>query len=126
MSIAGLHVAMNRLGLEADGAWVRRDTTRLTAPSPERLTQMWESEQSIKGLARRLGVAPTTTSVWLADAGIFLSDVPVISRSEMLAAIAAGKSIRHIGADHGVTDRTVMIELRRHGLRDAHRRRPKV
>ena len=126
VSIPGLHVAMNRLGLEADGAWVRRDTTRLTPPSPEHLARMWESEQTIKGVARRLGVAHTTTSVWLADVGIFVSDTAAISRPEMLAAIKAGKSIRQIATDHGVTDRTVAIELRRHGLRDAHRHRPKV
>lgn len=126
VSIAGLHKAMHRLGIESDGSWVRRDLTRLKPPSREELERAWGTEQSLKGLARRFDVSPNTVAVWLADIGMFLSDVPVISRSQLLEAIEAGKSIQAIVADHGVTDRTVMIELRRHGQRDAHRHRPKV
>ena len=125
VSFAAVHKAMRRLGLEAEGAWVRRDTTRLKRPSRSQLEQAWRSEQSIKGISRRFGVAHTTAAVWLADVGIFVHDTPAISRSDLLAAIDAGKSIRAIATDHGMTDRTVMIELRRHGLRDAHRLRPK-
>jgi hypothetical protein len=104
VSIAGLHRAMERLGLEADGAWVRRDATRLTRPSKRQLEQIWESEQSIKGVARRLGVSPTTAMVWLADVRIFVSDSPAIRRSDLLAAIKAGKSIRRLEAGQSVGD----------------------
>ncbi len=45
-------------------------------------------------------------------------------RANPLAAIDAGKSINEIAADHGVGDRTVSVELRRHGLVERHRRRP--
>lgn len=123
VSIPGVHKAMRRLGVEADGPWVRRDTTRLEAPSSTRLEQAWLTNESIKGVARTFGVSVPTAAVWLADIGIFRNPEPVISRSQLLAAIESGKSIEEIASDHRVGDLTVRVELRRHGLVEQHRRR---
>ena len=47
-----------------------------------------------------------------------------ISRTDLVAAIEAGKTIREIATEHRVTGRTVQVELRRFGLVEAHRHRP--
>jgi hypothetical protein len=53
-----------------------------------------------------------------------VKDTPAISRTDLVAAIDAGRTIRQIAAEHRVTGRTVKVELRRFGLVEAHRRRP--
>lgn len=124
VSKAAVHKAMDRHGVDADGPWVRRDTTRLEHPSQSELERAWDQEGSIKGVARRLEVSHTTAAIWLADVGIFVRDSPAITRRDLLAAIEAGHTIREICVDHRVTDRTVQVELRRFGLVREHRHRP--
>lgn len=126
VSLAAVHHAMARHGIETDGSWVRRDTTRLQRPPKRAIERLWNRHGTIKGVARELGAAHTTTAVWLADVGVFLHDVPAISRRDIERHIDAGRTIAEIAAAHRVADRTVMIELRRHGLVDAHRLRPSI
>ena len=96
---------------------------RLTPPDEERLRTLWEVEETIKGVARQLDVSVNTAAVWLAGIGIFVKDAPVISRRELQSAIDKRQLIEEICRQHHVTGRTVAIELRRHGLLDAHRSR---
>ena len=124
VSIATVHNTMRQYGIEADGPWVRRDTTRLQRPSDRQLATVWEANGTIRSISRTFGVAHTTAAVWLADAGIFVNDVPAISRRDLVAHIAAGDTIAQIAKQRHVADRTVMIELRRHHLVEAHRLRP--
>ena len=76
VSIATVHNTMRRLGIEADGPWVRRDITRLQRPSDRQLAKVWEANGTIRSISQAFGVAHTTAAVWLADAGIFVNDVP--------------------------------------------------
>jgi DNA-binding CsgD family transcriptional regulator len=119
-----VYKSMARLGIELDGPWVRGNSRRLKRPPKRRLEQLWKRHGTIKQVARELDVSVNTAAVWLADVGIFVKEVPVISRSDMERHIAAGRSIREIMRIHHVTDRTVMVELRRHGLVKAHKLRP--
>jgi len=64
-----------------------------------------------------------TAAIWLAEVGIFVNDTPAISRSDLETAIASQDSIDTIRRRHRVTDRTVVVELHRHGLFADHRRR---
>jgi len=84
----------------------------------------WRRHETIKGVALELDVSVNTTAVWLADVGIFVNEVPAISRADMERHIAAGRTIAEIATAHRMTDRTVMVELRCHELVEAHRLRP--
>lgn len=64
-----------------------------------------------------------TAAIWLAQVGIFVKAIPVISRTDLDGAIKNGDSLDEIRRRHKVTARTVVVELYRHGLFDAHRRR---
>ena len=76
------------------------------------------------GSSRRpLGVSVNTAAVWLADIDIFIQDAPVISRRDLQDAIDKRQSIDDIRRQHHVTGRTVAVELRRHGLLEAHKKR---
>jgi len=59
--------------------------------------------------------------IWLARIGIFSSDAPRISKSDLLSAIKRGDSLDVIRRQHHVTTRTVVVELYRHWLFEAHR-----
>jgi transposase len=124
VSIATVHNTMHHFDIEADGPWVRRDTTRHQRPSDRQLAKVWDANGTIRSISQAFGVAHTTAAVWLADAGIFVNDVPAISRRDLVTHIAAGDTIAQIAKQHHVTDRTVSIELRRHHLIEAHRHRP--
>ena len=124
VSKEAVHKAMVRHDVEAEGPWVRRDTTRLQQPARAQLEQVWNEAGTIKAVALRFNVSHNTAVIWLADVGIFVKDTPAISRSDLVAAIEAGRTIRQIAAEHRVTGRTVQVELRRFGLVEAHRRRP--
>ena len=126
VSFSTVHKAFARAGVDTDGPWVRRDTVRLKRPTDQQLKRAWVSNRTIKSVANEFGVSPGKAAVWLAEVGIFLHEVPAISKSDLLDAIAAGRSIGEIAADLRVADRTVMVELRRHGLVDQHRHRPRV
>ncbi len=95
----------------------------MPGPDATVLAGWWADEGTIKGVARRGDVSVNTASIWLARIGIFLHQTPAIARPDLVAAIAAGESIAAIGRRHRVTGRTVVVELYRHELFDAHRRR---
>jgi hypothetical protein len=84
---------------------------------------LWETEETHEGIARHLDVSVNTTAIWLADIGIFVKDTPVISKRDLQSAIDGRMSIDDIRRQHHVTGRTVAVELRRHGLLDAHQKR---
>jgi hypothetical protein len=117
--------AMKRNGVEVDGPWVRRDTTRLTRPSTGVLERLWRQHGEVKQIGRELGVSPGKAAVWLAEVGIFVHDAPVITVREVRHHIAAGWTIAEISRAHHVGYSTVAIELRRHGLVEEHRQRPR-
>jgi hypothetical protein len=126
VSIVGLHKAMRRAGIEADGPWVRRDTRRLTPPPTDRLEQLWEPHRPSKAVAQALAVSQGMATVWLADVGSFLHDVPAISKTRSACGDRHGQSIDEIAAAHHLATRAVMIELRRHGLVEQHKHRSRA
>ncbi len=95
----------------------------IVRPDDLTLRRWWESERTIAGVARCGEVSVNTAAVWLASIGIFRNDTPAISRADLEAAIVSGDSIAVIRRRHHVTGRTVVVELHRHGLVEAHRRR---
>ena len=48
--------------------------------------------------------------------------MPAISRIELIAALNQGDSLDFFRRNHRVTDRTVVVELLRHGLHETHKR----
>lgn len=117
-------LALERHGVDvARSPWVNQGYVRLTPPDEAVLLRLWETEETIKGVARQLGVSVNTAAVWLADIGIFIKDTPVISRRDLRDAINKQQSIDDICHQHHVTGRTVAVELRRHGLPKAHKER---
>jgi hypothetical protein len=70
-----------------------------------------------------LEVSVNTAAVWLADIGIFVKETPAISRRDLQSAIDDRRSIKDICREHHVTGRTVAVELRRHGLLEARKKR---
>jgi hypothetical protein len=116
-----VHVAMRRLGVRSP--WKFDGWNRLTPPDQAVLAAAWAHETTVKGVARRFEVSVNTAAIWLARIGVFVTDTPAISRTELLGAIERGDSIETIRRRHRVTGRTVVVELHRHGLHDAHHRR---
>jgi len=116
-----LYLALEKHGIEVDQSpWIHHGPARLTPPPATALVQAWEADGTLKGLARRFGVSFNTVAVWLADVGIFIKEVPAISKRDLQAAIAKKWSIDRIMQEHHVTGRTVSVELRRFGLKEAH------
>jgi hypothetical protein len=103
--------------------WLNRGHVRLTPPDETKLRRIWETEETISGVARQLDVSVNTAAVWLAEIGVFVKETPVISQRDLLDAIDKRQSIKDICRQHHVTARTVAVELRRHGLLAAHKKR---
>lgn len=122
--VATVYAAMARHEIRFDGAWVRRDNTRLDRPSDRDLEERWGVHGTVRGVAREYGVAHTTASVWLAHAGIFTRATPAISAAELSSAVTAGMTMRQIARHHRVGQTTVTVELIRHGMLGTHRNRP--
>jgi Mn-dependent DtxR family transcriptional regulator len=121
VAVPTIHKALKRQGIQSPRryhGWVRHQR-----PSTTELQEAWDAEETIKGVARHFGVSVNTSAVWLAQIGVFISDTPVISRDELLKAIERGDSLDTIRRTHSVTGRTVVVELYRHHLFDAHKRR---
>jgi hypothetical protein len=119
-----VYLALERHGIDATRSpWLNLGHVRLTPPEEATLRTIWETEETIKGAARQLGVSVNTAAVWLADIGIFIKDTPVISRRDLQDAIDKRLSVADICRQHHVTGRTVAVELRRHGLVEAHKKR---
>jgi hypothetical protein len=119
-----VYTALERHGIDiTQSLWVHVRPPRYTAPDEKVLRRLWESEENIKGVTRHLNVSFNTTAVWLADIGIFVKDTPAISKRDLQSAIDQRLSIKQICLQHPVTTRIVAIELRRHGLLDAHQKR---
>ena len=121
VAVPTVQVAMKRLGVKSP--WKYDRLTRLVPPDAATLAAAWETEETIKGVARRFDVSVNTAAIWLARVGIFVSDVPAISKKDLVAAIQDGDSIDVIRRRHAVTGRTVIVELHRHGLHERHHRR---
>jgi transposase len=92
-------------------------------PTADELRTAWHSEETFQGVARQLGMARTTASVWLAEIGVFASDSPKLSRTELVAAIEQQQSLTDIAAKFAVAVTTVRVELHRHRLFENHRHR---
>ena len=119
-----VYLALERHGIDVTRSpWLNLGHVRLAAPDEPTLSRIWDAEETVKGVARQLEVSVNTAAVWLADIGIFVKDVPVISRRELQEAIDQRQSIKDICRQHHVTGRTVAVELRRHGLLEAHKKR---
>lgn len=121
VAVPTVQVAMQRLGVKSP--WRFNGWRRLSPPSKAELVAAWAGEETIKGVARRFEVSVNTAAIWLARVGIFISNVPVISRADLLKAIERGEAVDVIRRRHRVTGRTVVVELHRHGLYEAHHRR---
>ena len=121
MSAIGVYAALSRQGEQSPHRYDR--INRMTPPPASELEQWWQTDGTIKGVARRFQVSINTAAVWLAQIGIFLNDTPALSRRDLKQAIANGHSIDQIRRQHRVADRTVVVELHRHNLVEAHRRR---
>ena len=121
VAVPTVHVALRRNGVQSP--WRYDAWTRLEVPADEEIVRAWEAEETIKGVARQFEVSVNTAAIWLARVGVFLSDVPRISKSDLVAAIRRGESIDQIRRQHRVTARTVVVELYRHALFESHRRR---
>jgi hypothetical protein len=121
VAVPTVQVAMKRLGVKSP--WKYDGATRLKPPTARALSAAWASEETIKGVARRFDVSVNTAAIWLARVGIFVSDVPAISKRDLVAAIEHGDSIDVIRRRHAVTARTVIVELHRHDLYERHHRR---
>lgn len=105
-------------------------TTRLFArgrrhprPPARELLAAWHAEETYRGVALRFAVAPNTAAVWLAEVGVFVSDEPTLSRRAMTLAVNRGLTLSAIAHAHHVSVRTVLVDLHRHQLFDAHRTR---
>ena len=119
-----VYLALERHGIDvARSPWVNHGHVRLASPGETTLRRLWGTDETIKGVARQLDVSVNTAAVWLADIGIFVKDIPVISRNELQVAIDKRQSVDEICRQHHVTGRTVAVELRRHGLLEAHKAR---
>jgi transposase-like protein len=119
-----VYLALERHGIDAARSpWLNRGHVRLTPPDETKLRRIWETEETISGVARQLDVSVNTAAVWLADIGVFVKEAPVISQRDLLDAIDKHQSIKDICRQHHVTARTVAVELRRHGLLEAHKKR---
>jgi transposase-like protein len=117
-------VALERHGIDVTRSpWLNLGHVRLTAPDEGTLRRIWETEETIKGVARQLGVSFNTAAVWLADVGVFVKEVPALSRRDLQDAIDKRLSVADICRQHHLTGRTVAVELRRHGLLEAHKKR---
>ena len=61
---------LERHGIDVSRSpWFNRGHVRLTAPDEATLRRIWETEETIKGVARQLGVSFNTAAVWLAVFG---------------------------------------------------------
>ena len=119
-----VYLALERHGIDvARSPWVNHGHVRLASPGEATLRRLWGTDETIKGVACQLDVSVNTAAVWLADIGIFVKDIPVISRNELQVAIDKRQSVDEICRQHHVTGRTVAVELRRHGLLEAHKAR---
>ncbi len=116
-----VHAALARHGGNSAHRYNRR--REIDPPDESTITSWWEAEQTIEGVARRGKVSVNTAAVWLAQVGIFRNDIPAISRRDLQQAISNGDSIDVIRRRHHVTDRTVVVELHRQGLVEAHKHR---
>lgn len=92
-------------------------------PTEVELRAAWDSEKTLRGVARRLSTTHTTASVWLAEIDVFVDDTPKLSRTELVGAIEQQQSLRDIAAKFGVAVTTVRVELLRHRLLEKHRHR---
>jgi len=92
-------------------------------PSAGQLREAWEVEATFRGVGRRFGIGHNTAAVWLAEIGVFAHLIPTIRKSDLVGAIERGWPLSRIAAEHGVSVTTVKVELHRHGLFVAHRRR---
>ena len=108
-------------------------TTRLFArgrrhprPPARELLAAWHAEETYRGVARRFAIAPNTAAVWLAEVGVFVSDEPVLSRRALTAAVNRGLTLSAIAHEHHVSVMTVLVDLHRHQLFDAHRTRHRL
>lgn len=97
--------------------------TPMTPPPEDVLCRCREAEQTIKGVARRFDVSFDTAAVWLAQVRIFLNDAPRIGRTDLETAIHNRDSLHVISRRHHVTARSVVVDLIRHDLFEAHRLR---
>ena len=120
VSVIGVQVALTRNGAQSAH---RYNGARRKRPSASSLQRWWASEQTLKGVARQAGVSPPTAAVCLAEVGIFLRSEPAIAALDLRRAIERQESLAAIAADHGLSTNTVLVELHRHGLFTAHRRR---
>jgi transposase len=121
VAISTVKEAMKRQGVQSP--WKYDGPTRLTPPPAGELAEAWNDAHTIKAVAQRFGVGVNTAAVWLARVGIFVSEVPAITRTDLMAAIERRESLKVIGRRHHVHSRTVIVELYRQGLFDDHRRR---
>lgn len=94
-----------------------------TRPTPDELCAAWDAEGSFRGVGRHLGVSHNTAAVWLAEVDVFADSTPALSRSRLVDAITRRLPITRIAADNRVSATTVLVELHRHGLFEAHRTR---
>lgn len=108
-------------------------TTRLFArgrrhprPPVRELLAAWHAEETYRGVARRFAVAPNTAAVWLAEVGVFVSDEPALSRRALTVAVDRGLTLSAIAHAHHVSVMTVLVDLHRHQLFDAHRTRHRL
>lgn len=116
--------AYRRVGIEPSQTSQHYVRGRARArPTEVELRSAWDSEETLRGVARRLSIAHTTASVWLAEIGVFADDTPKLSRSKLVGAIEQQQSLRDIAAKFGVAVTTVRVELHRHRLFENHRHR---
>jgi hypothetical protein len=120
ISVVGIQAALRRQGEQSPYRYNAK--APMASPAPDVLEQWWQAEETIKGVARRGEVSVNTAAVWLAQVGIFVNDTPALTRRDLKQAIADGDSIDQIRRRHAVADRTVLVELHRHGLFAEHRR----
>jgi|GEM_PF-1201777 len=119
-----VRVAYRRVGIEPSQTsqyYVRGRS--LARPTAVELRAAWDSEETFRGVARRLSITHTTASVWLAEIGVFADDTPKLSRAELVAAIEQQQSLYDIAAKFAVAVTTVRVELLRHRLLESHRHR---
>lgn len=116
--------AYRRVGIEPSqtSQYYARGRAR-ARPTAMELRSAWDSEETFRGVARRLGSSHTTASVWLAEIGVFSDDKPKLSRTELVAAIEQQQSLKDIAAKFGMAVTTVRVELLRHRLFESHRQR---
>ena len=76
-------------------------------PTAAELQAAWDADGSFGGVGRRLGIAPTTAAVWLAEVGVFYDSTPALLQSDLLEAIERQWPISRIAAEHEVGIATV-------------------